>query len=93
MLDVYRPSRSARQDEADHLEAVTVSRYTFHRPLHRSARHRPSAAAQERLVGPDAPPPSPARILPVSLPLAIAVLVAFLAANLVLTVLVATGLH
>jgi hypothetical protein len=86
-------SRAPGQGDADHLEAVTVSRYTFHRPMHRSARHRRRTVNVERPVEPDPPPAALPRNLPVSLPLAIAVLVAFVAANLVLTVLVAAGLH
>lgn len=92
-LRVYTASRSEGQEDADHFEAITVSRYTFHRPLHRSARHRRRVVVGERPVGPESPTTASPRILPLSLPLAIAVLVAVLAANLVLTVLIATGLH
>ena len=92
-LRVFTVSRSPGQAAADHLETVTVTAYRFHRPLHRRVRHRPRAEVGERLVGRDVPPTASPRTLSVSLPLAIAVLVAFLAANLVVTVLIATGLH
>ena len=91
-LAVYTPSPSPRQDVADHLEALSVTRYTFHRPLHLSARHQrsPEPAAPVEHTDPECRSPH-ARLH--SLPLAIAVVIAFLAADLVLTVLIATGLH
>jgi hypothetical protein len=94
-LSVYTPSRSPRQDEADHLEALSVTRYAFHRPLHLRARHQPTPVVVERpeWAEPAEPACSSAAGALHSLPLAIAWVIAFVAANLVLTVLIATGLH
>jgi hypothetical protein len=90
-LSVYTPTRAVRQAECDHLEAVSIARYGFHRPVHRSARHRrlpvpahlrrPSRDAHHTVA------PSPA------LSTAIAAVIALLAVDLVLTVLIAVGLH
>ncbi|HEX6493323.1 MAG TPA: hypothetical protein VF112_07410 [Candidatus Dormibacteraeota bacterium] len=94
-LSVYTSARSPRQDEADHLEALSITRYTFHRPLHLSARHRPApyVVLRPERDGAAEPACSPSTGSRPSLALAIAVVIALLAVDLVVTVLVATGLH
>jgi predicted component of type VI protein secretion system len=47
-LSVFAPSRAENQDAVDHLEAVTVTCYRFHRPGRRIATHRPSPIALMR---------------------------------------------
>jgi hypothetical protein len=89
---VYAPARAPQQDHADDLEALSVTRYTFHRPLHQSARHQPGPQTAAP-VEPAEPACASTGAWRPSLPLAIAVVIAFLAADLVLTVLIATGLH
>jgi hypothetical protein len=66
---------------------MCITRYLFHRPLHLSARF------QQSLDEPAEPAcPTPRATRP-TLPMAIAVLIALLALDLVVTVLIATGLH
>ena len=91
-LRVYTPSRFACQDDADNLEALCITRYLFHRPLHLTARFQQSPEPAAR-VETDEPACSTPRVSRPTLPMAIAVLIAFLALDLVVTVLIATGLH
>jgi hypothetical protein len=91
-LGVYTPSRSAGQDDADDLEAMCITRYLFHRPLHLSARFQQSLEPAARAEPAEPACPTPRATRP-TLPMAIAALIAFLALDLVVTVLVATGLH
>lgn len=82
-LSVYTPGRSARQGEIDHLEEVAVARYRFHRPLHRSARHRRRPS----------PLTAPLRMPSGSVPTAAAVVLVLLVMTLLVLGLLATVLR
>lgn len=85
-LGLYTIARSARQGEIDHLEEVALARYRFHRPLHRSARHRRCPALPGPLT-------APLRMPSGSVPAAAAVMVVLLVMTLLALGLVATVLR
>ena len=85
-LSLYTIARSARQGEIDHLEDTALARYRFHRPLHRSARHRRRPILPGPLTAPFHMPSG-------SVPAAAAVIVVLLVMTLLVLGLVATVLR